>query len=438
MMKVIRYSLLLSICLLFFPVLSCGSSNTPIPREEDGNGKPKEEEPVPPVIRLTARETNKANELDITWYNPDGIASVEISYLLEGDDEKNVVTANVRVYNETRGSYLTQLPEYGAYVIGAVSIDNFGKRSEKVTVTATPAEEDAPPVIEVVNDRLPIADPHVIYHNSKYYAYGTRINGFEVYISEDLEHWRRNESLALPPGNSWGNRWFWAPEVYWIEPKNRFFMFYSVDEHICVAWATRPEGPFVQDERKPIVPNEKGIDTSLFIDDDGTPYLYFVRFTDGNVIWVAEMNDDLKSIKSETLTRCITASDPWERIQGKIAEGPSILKRGDTYYLIYSANHFESKDYAVGYATSKSPMGPWVKHSGNPILHRDKPAADGLIGVGHGAPFMTADGSYKYIYHAHGSSTSVGPRTSYINDLNFSEDGVVTITGKPIRPKVIK
>lgn len=438
MMKVIQYSFLLGIWLLFFPVLSCGSSDNPIPEEKDDNGKPKEEVPVPPVIRLTAKETDKANELDITWQNPGGIASVEVSYLLEGGDEKNAVKANVRVYNETRSSYLARLPEYGAYVIGAVSIDNFGKRSEKVTVTATPAEEDATPVVEVTNDRLPIADPHVIYHNGKYYAYGTRINGFEVYISEDLEHWRRNESLALPPENSWGNRWFWAPEVYYIESKNRFFMFYSVDEHICVAWATRPEGPFVQDERKPIVPNEKGIDTSLFIDDDGTPYLYYVRFTDGNVIWVAEMNDDLSSIKSETLTRCITASEPWERIQGKIAEGPSIIKRGDTYYLLYSANHFESKDYAVGYATSKSPKGPWVKHSGNPILRRDKPAADGLIGVGHGAPFMTADGNYKYIYHAHGSSTSVGPRTSYINDLNFSEDGEITITGKPIRPKVIK
>jgi GH43 family beta-xylosidase len=438
MMKVIQYSFLLGIWFLFFPALSCGSSDNLLPEEKDDNEKPKEEQPVPPVTRLTAEETDKANELDITWYNPDGIASVEISYLLEDDDEKNTIMANVRIYNETRSSYLAQLPEYGTYVIGAVSIDNFGKRSEKVTVTAMPAEEDAPPVIEVVNDRLPIADPHVIYHNGKYYAYGTRINGFEVYISEDLEHWRRNENLALPPENSWGTRWFWAPEVYWIESKNRFFMFYSVDEHICVAWAIKPEGPFIQDERRPIVPNEKGIDTSLYIDDDGTPYLYYVRFTDGNVIWVAEMNDDLKSIKSETLARCITASEPWERIQGKIAEGPSILKRGDTYYLIYSANHFESKDYAVGYATSNSPMGPWIKYSGNPILRRDKPAASGLTGTGHGTPFMTADGSYKYIYHAHGSNISVGPRTSYINDLNFSEDKVITITGKPIRPKVIK
>ena len=61
-------------------------------------------------------------------------------------------------------------------------------------------------------------------------------------------------------------------------------MFYTVDEHICVATSDSPEGPFVQDEKKP-VREEKGIDASLFMDDDGKAYLYFVRFTGGNVIW---------------------------------------------------------------------------------------------------------------------------------------------------------
>ena len=59
------------------------------------------------------------------------------------------------------------------------------------------------------------------------------------------------------------------------------------------------------------------------------------------------------------------------------------MKKGDTYYLIYSANHYESKDYAVGYATASSPKGPWTKYSGNPILRRDKEAAKsvGLLSV---------------------------------------------------------
>ncbi len=412
------HSSLLKIWLISFSVLflSCGSSDDPLSgKEETGDeNEDKQEITVDPVTNLAAKETDKANELEIVWSNPPNTVSVEISYLQEGDNEANTVIANVRVYDENRSSYLVKLPEYGTYQIGAVAIDNYGNRSEKVTVTAVPAKEDALLSYEIIDNKLPIADPYVLYHNGKYYAYGTRINGFEVYISEDLKHWKRSGSLALPPENSWGTRWFWAPEVYYVQSTNRFYMFYSVDEHICVASATKPEGPFVQDERKPIVANEKGIDTSLFIDDD------------------------LKSIKTETLTRCISAEEPWERIQGTIAEGPSILKREDTYYLIYSANHFESKDYAVGYATASSPMGPWKKYSGNPILRRDKQVASGLVGTGHGAPFVCADGSYRYIYHAHASTTSVGPRTSYINDLTISEDGVLSIGGETIRPVVVK
>ncbi len=51
-------------------------------------------------------------------------------------------------------------------------------------------------------------------------------------------------------------------------------------------------------------------------------------------------------------------------------EGPTVVKLDDLYYLFYSANHFKNIDYAVGYATSTSPYGPWKKHANNPIIHR--------------------------------------------------------------------
>lgn len=287
----------------------------------------------------------------------------------------------------------------------------------------------------IIENRLPIADPYVLFYEDKYYAYGTRTNGFEVYISDDLEHWRRGDRLALSPQDSWGTKWYWAPEVYYIESEKKFYMFYTVDEHICVATSDSPEGPFVQDEKKP-VREEKGIDASLFMDDNGKAYLYFVRFTEGNVIWGVEMNSDLKSVKEETLRECIKADASWELQQAKVAEGPSLLKRNGVYYLIYSANHFRSQDYAVGYATATSPLGPWKKYDGNPILCRDKDVAARLVGTGHGAPFLCRDGSYKYIYHAHSSVNRVEPRTSYLNDLIFGDDGVISIVGNVIKPVV--
>lgn len=424
---------------IFF--LSCGGGDdSPLNKNDrKGDDGQKNEAIIETVTDFTAKETDKANELLLEWKNPSGIVAVEISYFLEENGESPAII-NVRVYGEKNSKYTLQLPEFGTYQIAAVAVDNYGKRSEKVTISATPAEKDAIDPDIIAEYKLPIADPFVLYHEGKYYAYGTRVNGFEVYISEDLKQWKRNDIKALSPENSWGTKWYWAPEVYYVKSKNLFYMFYSVEEHICVATSTSPEGPFIQREKKPIVADEKGIDTSFFIDDDGTPYLYYVRFTGGNVIWVAEMNDDLTSIKKETLTKCISATEPWEKKQGTIAEGPSLLKKGNTYYLIYSANHYESKDYAVGYATASSPKGPWTKYSGNPILRRDKEAAKsvGLVGTGHGAPFVCANGSYKYIFHAHASETSVGPRTSYISNFNISDKGVISITGETIEPVRIK
>lgn len=118
---------------------------------------------------------------------------------------------------------------------------------------------------------------------------------------------------------------------------------------------------------------------------------------------------DLKAVETQKANELQLT---WEKKRGTITEEPSLIKKGNTYDLLYSANHYESQDYAVGYATSNSSLGPWKKYSGNPILRRDKETTDGLVGTGHKAPFVCKDGSYKYIFHAHASSISIGPRTS--------------------------
>lgn len=291
-------------------------------------------------------------------------------------------------------------------------------------------------VYEIEKEHLPIADPYILCYNNKYYAYGTHTDGFGVFISEDLKHWKQGP-MVLSPENSWGTRYYWAPEVYYVPSKNKFFMFYSVDEHINVATADSPEGPFIQDPKQPIV-EEKGIDTSLFIDTDGKAYLYYVRFTDGNVIWVAEMEEDLKHIKTETLTQCVSAVEPWETMMGKVIEGPSVVKEGDTYYLLYSANDYRSQDYGVGCATAKSPLGPWTKQESNPVFKRGMKNTKDWVGIGHGAPFKDLDGKYMYVFHVHQNDTTIHPRHALINtDLRFS-DGKAVIDGEVIEPCLVK
>lgn len=304
------------------------------------------------------------------------------------------------------------------------------KESDSTKNTQTPDPGNS---LTVVSKTVPLADPYILLYDNMYYIYGTNVgNGFDVYYSKDLEYWERASALSLSHTNSFGNSGFWAPEVYYVEKEKKFYMFYSAEEHICVATSDSPLGPFKQDEKKPIR-DEKSIDTSVFFDEDGKAYLYFVRFTDGNVIWCAELEENLKEIKEETLTQCIKAEEPWELILGKVVEGPSIFKQDGVYYMLYSGNDYRSQDYAVGFATSDTPFGPWKKYEKNPVLHKN----DGLVGVGHGAPFYDKEGNMRYVLHAHNSLTEVHPRNAYIVDMSV-KDGIVSLGGGFIQPMVVK
>ena len=264
---------------------------------------------------------------------------------------------------------------------------------------------------------VPLADPFIMLYNNVYYAYGTgAADGIELYTSSDLKEWQKESKLALHKDDTWANRWFWAPEVYHINGK--FYMYFSADEHIGVAVADSPFGPFVQTVKKPMIEGEKTIDNTLFIDDNGKAYLYFDRFNDGLNIWVAELEDDLQTIRMETLTPCIHVSQAWEEVWPRVNEGAFITKHKGIYYLTYSGNSYESPFYGIGFATATSPMGPWTKYEHNPILQKP----DALVGVGHSAMFRDKAGQLKIVFHAHYDQTKIHPRGMYIADVTFTND----------------
>jgi beta-xylosidase len=174
----------------------------------------------------------------------------------------------------------------------------------------------------------------------------------------------------------------------------------------------------VQSYKRPYLPDEKGIDSSFFFDDDGTPYIFWVRFTYGNVIWVAEMSRDLREVKLETARRLIDVEEgTWEHRQARVAEGPAVMKHKGKYYLTYSCNDYQSQDYAVGVAVADNVMGPYKRHPENPILHRHA----GYVGTGHHTLTPTPRGLYM-VYHAHYSGTKIHPRQTLIVPIRFVRD----------------
>jgi len=267
-----------------------------------------------------------------------------------------------------------------------------------------------------------VADPFILEDNGVYYLYGTSSrDGIVAWRSVDLVHWEgpcgATDGLALHRNDSWGDRNYWAPEVYKIG--GRYVMTYTVSEHIAVAEASSPLGPFIQAEKKPLI-DERGIDSHIFIDDDGTPHLYWVRFQRGNIIYTARMSHDLKSVDMTTAQHCITPeAGTWERTDAEpranVSEGPFVMKRDGKYYLSYSCNHYRSPDYAVGWAVADRPEGPWIRSKNNPILLRH----NGYIGTGHHAFLQTSAGKLYIVYHSHHSAQEIAPRRTLISDCRW-------------------
>jgi beta-xylosidase len=269
------------------------------------------------------------------------------------------------------------------------------------------------------------ADPTIYVENGQYYLTGTGGQrqgppGFSILVSNDLKSWTSpagaNDStcMLLTKGDhTFGSRGFWAPQLFKAE--DSYYLTYTADEQTVLACSESLPGPYRQKTVRPIDASGKNIDSFIFKDDDGKYYLYHVRLNNGNYLWVAEFDPGKGDIRPETLTKCFDQTEPWEATpnyeSAPIMEGPTVLKLKNTYYLFYSANHFLNIDYAVGYAVSDSPYGPWIKQKDSPILHR---STVGENGSGHGDFFEGTDGRLYYVYHVHFGPNQVSPRRTRI------------------------
>ncbi|HGY56737.1 MAG TPA: T9SS type A sorting domain-containing protein [Caldithrix abyssi] len=283
-----------------------------------------------------------------------------------------------------------------------------------------------------------IGDPFVLKHDGQYYMYCTSeaSRGFKVWQSDDLVNWVE-KGLAFDnghPGNGWGTGDFWAPEVIFYD--GVFYMTYSARAadgklKICLAKSPYPLGPFINIKTPLLDSALTCIDGNFLIDDDGTPYLYYSKDCSDNIvngnnvsqIYVQEMTPHSLEPTGDPVF-CIQPSQPWEHPQDSWQwnEGPFALKHNGKYYLMYSANYYASADYAIGYATSSTPFGPWEKFSGNPVLAKD--LSIGVSGPGHNSVTTSPDDSEMFVvYHTHTDPNAPsGDRQPNIDRMYFSGD----------------
>jgi GH43 family beta-xylosidase len=217
------------------------------------------------------------------------------------------------------------------------------------------------------NPVLPgIADAGVIRYNGEYYIGGVFTNG-SFYISENLTNWE-GPVHVFSMDNDWtngpsaGDSQIHANDINYVN--GIFHLYWSVnywgrDKHVVhIAHATSPDvlGPYKEPVKNTWLANR--IDPHLFVDDDRKPYLYMVKFTDGNTIWGRPMKDPW-TFSGEPHYLFASLPRTWETLDNRVAEGPWVIKYRNRYYMMYNANHTSTNwgNYTLGVAEADSPLG---------------------------------------------------------------------------------
>ncbi len=279
------------------------------------------------------------------------------------------------------------------------------------------------------------ADPFVLYDNGTYYLYGTRAGnpnkGFEAFTSKDLKTWKR-EGYVITTGHSL----YWAPEVYKFDGK--YYMYYSANHRLYVATADNPLGPFKDVTGEPML--ELGvntIDNTVFTDtlEDGSvqQWMFFVEESGGNVIYRCKLNPDHVTCDASTVQRVLGADQSYEKKVGyRCTEGPIVYKKGNRYFLQYSANTYNSIYYAVCVAFTTSIEGnKWTKLNTNPILNYQT-LDNQLYGTGHHGWFIDKDGKLRIVFHAYKNNKCQGTRRVYFGTMKASSRSMSMDLDDPI------
>ena len=305
--------------------------------------------------------------------------------------------------------------------------------------TATPGPTYTNPVYNV-----DFPDPFVLRVEDQYYAYSTNVGSVNIPTasSQNLAEWEfAGDALpALPDWAAIAQGLTWAPGV--LARDDGYVLYYTaryVEEGLqCISLgrSAEPQGPYEDSSTEPFIcQTDMGgsIDPYPFVDSDGTPYLLWKN--DGNCcglpvrLWIQELSADGLSLLGEPVA-LIERDQAWER---PLIENPAMWLHQGSYYLLYSANWWESHEYAVGYAVCETVTGPCVKPQQEPILS----FTPEVMGPGGEAFFTDTDGNLWLAYHAwRGPDVGYpgGIRSLRIDPVNF-EDGKPIIHGPTSDPQ---
>ncbi len=241
---------------------------------------------------------------------------------------------------------------------------------------------------------------------------GYRMKDWLVFSTTDMKNWTEYPVPLKITDFSWAESGdAYAGHV--AERNGKYYWYISTNwSGIGVAVADRPEGPFKDALGKPLLTNRDCfasthswacIDPAIFIDDDGTPYIfwgnrecYYAKLKDNMI----EIDGPIKQIDFEDFN---------------FTEAPWIHKENGMYYLTY-ATEFPEK---IAYAVADNIHGPW-KAMGilNEIAGNSNTNHQGIVKFKN---------QWYFVYHNGGINTDGGSysRSVCVDLLHYNTDGTL-------------
>ena len=256
-----------------------------------------------------------------------------------------------------------------------------------------------------------IRDPFVLVWEGAYYLYGTRgptcwgeADGFDVYVSRDLEDWDGPHECFHNDGSFWATMNYWAPEVHpWRGKLYMFASFKAPDKRrgTAILEADSPLGPFRPHSDGCVTPGDwECLDGTFYVSRDGRPYMVFchewVQAADGEIL-AMPLQEDLTGHAGEPKLLFRASEAPWARsvrpvngLPGYVTDGPFLWRAADgTLQCLWAG--FSEHGYTEGLAVSDNGEIDGVFRQVKPLFDRDG---------GHGMAFRTLEGRLLLALHS--------------------------------------
>lgn len=173
---------------------------------------------------------------------------------------------------------------------------------------------------------------------------------YHVFSSKDLTDWTDHGVIVSQNEVPWvrpDSYSMWAPDCAHRNGKYYFYfpaLARTGGFRIGVAIADQPYGPFKPEPRP--IKGVYGIDPCVFIDRDGSAYLFYAE----RKIFVARLKADMLELAGppQVIRHLPTKG---------LIEGPFVFARRGIYYLVYP--HAAHTTERLEYAMSRHPLGPY-------------------------------------------------------------------------------